>query len=269
MKELTKILEQYKKIDIIPSIESEKEQMYEYVYATNKLEGNALTLVQTSQLLATDSVSGDHIKTSDILEQKGMYKALSRMLKAVREKEELSIELMLELNWLALSYLWKYEDAYVNSKSKGQKEGCFKISKNQIEIRQFGKVVSTITPLSTPDSVKQNMQTLINTINQTKEKTIIEKATYLAQEIWLHQPFVDGNKRTGRLLINFLLMKEGYPLFSFDSSNQNYNSLLVEQYMEGKKNLVLNYIIEKLIEEMKKSINNNKSIGKDGFRMML
>ena len=161
--------------------------MYEYVYATNKLEGNQLTLAQTTQLLSSDTVSGEHIKTFDILEQKGMYKALSRMLKAVRDKENLTIELMLELNWLALGYLWKYEDAYTGAKSKGQEEGKFKISKNIIQIRQGGKVVETIDPFSTPDNVKENMESLIKTI-QESDKPILKKAVYLAQEVWLHQP---------------------------------------------------------------------------------
>jgi len=245
--------------------------MYAYVYATNKLEGNKLTLSQTTQLLSSDTVSGDHIKTSDILEQKGMYKALSRMLRAVREKESLSIELMLELNWLTLSYLWKYEDAYTNAKSKGQKKGVFKISKNKINITRDSELITVIEPLSTPKTVNKSMLNLVNIIEQSK-KFVLQKAVYLAQEIWLHQPFVDGNKRTGRLLINFLLMKKGYPLFTFDSDSQNYNSLLVEQYMEGTENLVINYISEKLKEQMKQSITKFKNInkkGKDGFRMML
>ncbi len=271
MKALEKIFKEYKKIECIPSIEEEKKQMYAYVYATNKLEGNKLTLAQTTQLLSSDTVSGDHIKTSDILEQKGMYKALTRMLKAVREKEDLSIELMLELNWIALSYLWKYEDAYTNAKSKGQQEGTFKISKNNIKITKAGEVISVIEPLSTPKTAKSNMIKLLETIKQSN-KSVIQKAVYLAQELWLHQPFVDGNKRTGRLLINFLLIKEGYPLFTFDSEKSNYNSLLVEQYMEGKENLVVNHITKLLKQQMEKQIKihkNTKSVKKGGFRMML
>jgi Fic family protein len=271
MKELNKILIQYRKIDTIPSIEEERRQMYAYVYATNKLEGNKLTLSQTTQLLSSDTISGEHVKTKDILEQKGMYKALSRMLKAVRENEKLSIELILELNWLTLSYLWKYEDSYVNAKSKGQKEGEFKISKNKIEVTNNGKFITEIVPLSTPNAVQNNMDNLIKLINQSNKSTL-KKAVYLAQELWLHQPFVDGNKRTGRLLINFLLMKEGYPLFIFDSKNNNYNALLVEQYMDGKENLVFDYISKMLKEQMEKTIlafnklNRNKN---KGFRMIL
>lgn len=270
MKALNNVLKQYKAIEFIPSIEDERAEMYQYIYATNKLEGNQLTLSQTTQLLKSDTISGEHIKTSDVLEQKGMYKALSRMLKAVREKEKLSVKLLLELNWLTLGYLWKYDDAYTNAKSKGQKEDGFKISKNKIQITQAGKVIKEIEPLSEPNNVKENMQHLVDTINNS-DKNVLEKAVYLAQEIWLHQPFVDGNKRTGRLLINFLTMQKGFPLFSFNAENSNYNSLLVEQYIEGKKDLVINYITKQLKTKMQNEINKNKKTKKDnnGFRMLL
>jgi len=103
------------------------------------------------------------------------------------------------------------------------------------------------------------------------EANVLEKAVYLAQEIWIHQPFVDGNKRTGRLLINFLLMKEGFPLFSYDTENLNYNSLLVEQYYESKPDLVKNYIVETLSKKMITDIEAFSKIKKDfkGFRLML
>ncbi len=270
MKKIIELFEQYKKIEFIPSIEFEREQLYEYVYATNKLEGNKLTLAQTTQLLSNDTITGDQIRTTDILEQKGMYKALSRMLKAARDKEDLSVDLMLELNRLTLGYLWKYDDAYLHAKSKGQQEGQFKISKNKIEIREAGKLIETIEPLSLPDTVEKNMQQLVNTINESN-KSVLDKAVYLAQEVWLHQPFVDGNKRTGRLLINFLLMKEGYPLFSFESESKNYNSLLVQQYMDAKEGLLKDYITNLLIKKMEFYIKANKPSSKKnkGFRMVL
>lgn len=101
MENLYKVLANYKKLDRVLSIEEERELLYRYVYTTNKLEGNQLTLAQTTQLLSTDTITGDNVRTFDILEQKGMFKAVTRMLRAVREGETLSIELLLELNWTA------------------------------------------------------------------------------------------------------------------------------------------------------------------------
>jgi len=269
MEKLIDLLKKYKTLNVIPSLEEEQTQLYEYVYTTNRLEGNQLSLLQTTELFKSDTISGNNIRNSDILEQKGMYRALKRMLLAIKNKEELTIKLILELNWLSIGSLWN-EDYYSNAKEKGQVQNEFKISQNVISIKQNGVEKERIMPLSSPDDVQKNMESLIYNVNKS-EANVLEKAVYLAQEIWIHQPFVDGNKRTGRLLINFLLMKEGFPLFSYDTENLNYNSLLVEQYYESKPDLVKNYIVETLSKKMITDIETFSKIKKDfkGFRLML
>lgn len=269
MKKLSDLLQKYKTLNVIPSLEEEQALLYEYVYTTNRMEGNQLSLLQTTELFKSDTISGNNIRNSDILEQKGMYRALKKMLLAVKNKEGLSIKLILELNWLTIGSLWN-EDYYLNAKEKGQLQNQFKVSQNVISIKQNGIEKERIMPLSSPDYVQKNMETLIDKVNNS-EASVLDKAVFLAHEIWIHQPFVDGNKRTGRLLINFLLMKEGFPLFSYDNENLNYNSLLVEQYYESKQDLVKNYIVETLSKKMTNDIDAFSKIKKDfkGFRLML
>lgn len=269
MENLFNLLEKYKEIEMPLSLEEEQSLLFDYVYATNKLEGNRLTLLQTTELFKSDTISGNNIRTSDILEQKGMYKALKRMLVAVKNREELSINLILELNWLCIGSLWN-EDYYLDVKQKGQKAGTFKANQNIISIKKNNIQIESITPLSTPQNVLKNMTGLILKVNSSSENCL-DKAVYLAQELWLHQPFVDGNKRTGRLLLNFLLMKEGFPLFTYNDSNSNYNSLLVEQYFESKLDLVKNYIIELVSSKLNFYIHAATKINKSGkgYRYLL
>ncbi|MBC7439342.1 MAG: Fic family protein, partial [Flavobacterium sp.] len=248
MENLKNLLKKYNEINIISTLEEEQSELHQYVFATNKLEGNLLTLLQTTELFRSDIISGKNIRNSDILEQKGMFRALKRMLLAAKNKEELTVDLILELNWLTLSSLWN-EDYYLNAKEKGQLRNEFKTSQNVVSIKQNGVEKEKIMPLSSPENVFENMKILIERVNASN-KNVLEKAVFLAQEIWIHQPFVDGNKRTGRLLINFLLIKEGFPLFSFDNENLNYNSLLVEQFYNSKPDLIKNYIIETLSNKM-------------------
>ena len=269
MQDLEKLLKQYQSINVIPSLEEEQAELYEYVYATNKLEGNQLSLIQTTELFKSDTISGNNIRNSDILEQKGMYRALKRMLLAVKNNEDLSIKLILELNWLSIGSLWN-EDYYASAKEKGQQINEFKISQNVISIKKNNIEVEKIIPISSPQNILQNMNNLIDIINKS-DKNVLDKCVFLAQEIWIHQPFVDGNKRTGRLLINYLLMKNGYPLFSFNNQKSNYNSLLVEQYYDSKQDLIKNYIIETLSDKMILALESYSKIKQDfkGFRLML
>lgn len=269
MEKLFDLLSKYKVISIPISLEEEQKTLYEYVYATNKLEGNRLTLIQTTELFKSDTISGNNIRTSDILEQKGMYKALKRMLFAAKNKEKLSTEFLLELNWLSIGNLWN-DDYYLDAKEKGQEKGNFKASPNVISIKKNNIEIEKIMPLSSPENVYKNMEELVEKLNSS-DKNVIDKAVFLAQEIWLHQPFVDGNKRTGRLLINFLLIKEGFPLFAYNNPNKNYNSLLVEQYYDKKPNLIKNYILETLTNNLETALLSNSKIKKtgNGLRFML
>ncbi len=65
-------------------------------------------------------------------------------------------------------------------------------------------------------------------------------------------------------------MKKGFPLFVFDDKSTNYNSALVEQYLENRPGLVENYIKDALLERMNKAIGLKQDKGKNrGFRMVL
>lgn len=238
------LLEKYKSQNIVFSLEQERELFAKYIHSTNQLEGNNLTLAQTQSIIDNGEVSGDNIKTRDILEQKGTYKALIRMLKAVREKEPLSIELMKELNWLTIGNLFQ-DDYYLSYKDKGQNVGGFKVVNNRIQITTPNGITQKIEPLSNPENVSINMQMLIRRIDMS-EKNVIEKSSLLAQDIWLNQPFIDGNKRTARLLINFMTMKEGFPLFTYENKGAFFNDMLVTQYTEHKAGLIENFITESL-----------------------
>jgi Fic family protein len=269
MTDLKHLLEDYKKQNIALSLEDERALIYEYVHATNKLEGNKLTLAQTTSILEKGKLSGTDINLRDVLEQKGTYKALIRMLKAVSDKEELSVELIIELNWLILGPLWK-DDYYISYKEKGQEFGALKSVNNRIKITDALGKETIINPLSTPENVALNMKMMLKRI-QLSEASVIDKASFLAQELWLHQPFIDGNKRTSRLLINFLTMQMGYPLFVFASKGENFNDILVRQYTNREEGLLVKYIQKRLTHQME--LNIKKFSGRDakssGFRMLL
>ena len=263
------LLDKYKSANIVLDFEQERDLFAQYIYSTNKLEGNMLTLAQTKSIIDNGEVSGDNIKTRDILEQKGTYKALIRMVKAVTNKEPLSIELIKELNWLTIGTLFS-DDYYLSYKENGQKYGEFKIKNNRIMITTADRQQAFIEPLSNPENVHLNMKMLIARI-ENSNKDVIEKSAFLAQEIWLNQPFIDGNKRTARLLINFLTMKEGFPLFTYDKKGAYFNDMLVNQYTQQEPGLIQNFISDSLQNRMNDILDfeNTKTQNFKGFRFIL
>lgn len=263
------LLEQYAAANIGLSLEQERKLLAQYIHSTNQLEGNTLTLAQTQSIIDNGEVSGEHIKTRNILEQKGTYKALVRMMKAVREQEPLSLDLIKELNWLTIGTIFQ-DDYYLSYKEQGQKYGDFKVKNNRIMITTSDGEERFIEPLSSPDNVAINMKMLVLQIKNS-DKNVIEKAAFLGQEILFHQPFIDGNKRTARLLINFMTMSEGFPLFTYENKDTYFNDLLVTQYTERNAGLIENFITESLQNRMNELLNlgNNKTQKFTGVRFSL
>lgn len=267
MSKLITVFNEFKKIDHTLSIEEERDIIAKYVHSTNQLEGNQLTLAQTKTIIDKGVLSGENINLKDVLEQKGTFKALLRMINAVINKEPLSIELIKELNWLCLGLLYQ-DDYYLSYKKEGQKQGNFKVKNNRIEITLSNGEVIFRNPISTEKTVETNIKMLVKQI-ENNEKDVIDKAAFLAQEIWLHQPFMDGNKRTGRLLINFLTMKEGFPLFAYNDKGVLFNSMLVEQCVYSKPNLIQDFISNALINRMEEIIKLKPNNPFKGFRFVL
>jgi hypothetical protein len=62
-----------------------------------------------------------------------------------------------------------------------------------------------------PYQIQEKLSKLIDKFNKDKETNIITKLALFHIEFEACHPFIDGNGRTGRLLVNFELMKAGYP----------------------------------------------------------
>lgn len=100
-----------------------------------------------------------------------------------------------------------------------------------------------------PYLVPAKMEQLILHYEQLSFRNVVERAAIFHLEFEAIHPFIDGNGRTGRLLLNLELMKEGYPPINikfvdrkryyncFTSYHENGNDpsemiSLVSQYLE-------------------------------------
>ncbi len=268
MQELKSLLDTYNKLNLALSLEEEEELIANYIYSTNRLEGNKISLAATKSIIQDNIIQGEPISVRDLLEQRGTHRALLRMLKAVNNNESLSIELIKELNWLSIGSL--YNEGFYNSyKRAGQKYGNFKIKNNKIEVILDEKR-QIIEPYSSPQNAELNLKMVLARIENSQD-TIVNKASFLAQEIWLQQPFIDGNKRTARLLINFMTMKYGFPLFTYNEKGIYFNDILVRQYFNQEKGLLSKFIKEAIKSRLNQLIEQNKGLKKNrkGYRFLL
>ncbi|WP_336162803.1 Fic family protein [Fusobacterium polymorphum] len=139
----------------------------------------------------------------DHLEVKGQEYAINFLNNIIKENEILSIRLIKEFHSLIL--------APVDPEIAGQ----FKKFKN--------KIVGSNFETSDPIFVKEDLEKLLEDYFSSNEN-IIEKIAKFHTNFEKIHPFSDG---TGRLIMNFKLMKAGYPICIIRNEDrlEYYNSL--------------------------------------------
>jgi len=191
-----RILEKKKRLDSIRPLNKEhlkliKEQMeIEYIYNSTSIEGNTLSLNETRLILEEGiTISGKSLREHlDVINQK---EAISWIEEFIKNKAKIKEGDIIELHRLTLKAISNYW------------AGKYKISQNRV----LGSKLKT-TP---PYKVHSEMNNLVYKIENNKEFNTIELAAYVHHELVRIHPFVDGNGRTARLLMNLILMREGYP----------------------------------------------------------
>lgn len=161
----------------------------EWTYNSNAIEGNTLTLRETKVVLEGITVGGKSVL--EHLEATNHREAIYYIEQIVRDKEPLSEWQIKNLHSLVLKGI-DHENA-----------GRY---------RQENVVISgaSTTP---PDflHLDEEMLRLMEWHELAESTHPVIRATELHTRFVEIHPFIDGNGRTGRLLLNFELMKSGYP----------------------------------------------------------
>lgn len=161
-----------------------------WTYHSNAIEGNTLTLSETKVALEGITVGGKTIK--EHLEAINHKEAILYIEEIVSREEQLSEWQIKNIHRLILKHI---DDEHA---------GVY---------RQENVIISGATHIP-PDyvQVRDEMEQLITLYETWKqEKEAIERASLLHIEFVKIHPFIDGNGRTARLLLNFELMKNGFP----------------------------------------------------------
>lgn len=112
-----------------------------------------------------------------------------------------------------------------------------------------------------PDYVKvyDRMKKLIDDLEFNFKGTTIEKSAYVALTISKIHPFIDGNGRVSRLMLNYYLISDGYLPISISEKDKTAYFEALDQFKLEKKMTKMVSLIEKLLleryEEVNKKIN--------------
>jgi len=164
--------------------------MLEWTYNSNAIEGNTLTLSETKVVLEGITVGGKTLR--EHLEVINHRDAILYVEEIIRNKEPLTEWQIKNIHRLVL---------------KGINDHYAGMYRDQQVIIAGAKHVPT-----DPVLIKEQMEKLIDWYNNDGSKlNPVERAALLHVIFVGIHPFIDGNGRTARLLLNLELMKNGYP----------------------------------------------------------
>ena len=164
-----------------------EEFVVEYTYNTNAIEGNTLTLRETDLVLKGLTIDKKPLK--DHMEAVGHKEAFNYVRELVKDNIPLSENIIKQIHFLVLA-------------DKKDDRGVYR----RIPVRIMGAAHEPVQPYL----IQPKMEQLLIDFKNSNEHIVTKLARFHIEFEAIH-PFIDGNGRTGRLLVNLELMKAGYP----------------------------------------------------------
>lgn len=200
-----------------------------FTYDSTNIEGNTLTLQETSQLLFENITPRRSLR--EINEVINHKKAFDFILK---NEKDLSKDLILQLHKLVVQNTLKPE--------LESQIGKYRIL--QVYIRG----TNWLPPK--PEKVSREMGFLLSWYS--KNKKVLHPlilAAYFHSAFETIHPFVDGNGRVGRLLMNLILHRHKYPMINIPNNEKHiYYKALEDSQLKGNLRGLVKFLFNLLKE---------------------
>ena len=252
MTELEKAFKLKMQLDLLRPINNELESIImqkfrlEWNYNSNNIEGNTLTYGETKALILF-GITAQGKPLQDHFEMVGHDEAVKWVIDVVKGDYPLNENFIRELHTVILKEPREIPAITPDGTPTRKKVeiGKYKTQPNHV-LTKTGEIFR----FATPEETAPQMDDLIKWYRESSEKNALDPII-LASEfhykfIRIH-PFDDGNGRTARILMNFILMKNGYPPVIIKTEDkENYYSVLriadsgsIEPFIEFiSKNLI-------------------------------
>lgn len=176
--------------------------LLDWIYNSNAMEGNTLSLVETKVVLEGIAIGGK--KLNEHLEVVNHRDAIVFVEDIVQNKEEISEDQIKKIHELIIKG--------IDTKNAG----VYREDKNLDLNEEMAKFIEWYKS------------------EEVKEMHPIERAARVNGEFDKMRPFIDGNSRVARLLLNLELMKEGYPpIIIMDIKKVYYYEALDKAHIHG------------------------------------
>jgi Fic family protein len=187
-------------------------EVSEHVYDSNAIENSTLTLEETERIL-------QELKTDRSITQRELFEARN-LARVVQYVESRSLESPLNLDSLLLLHKMLMANIRDDIAGRLRKEG------------EWVRVADHIAP--DPKFVLSLLQDALTEFSANIADNIVKRISKLHLQFEHIHPFVDGNGRIGRIINNYLLIRDGYvPINIKYTHRERYYSSLREYDRNG------------------------------------
>ncbi|MCK5624870.1 Fic family protein [Candidatus Pacearchaeota archaeon] len=199
----------------------------ELTYNSNAIEGNSLSLEETS-LVVNENLSPEGKTLREIYEAKNHIKALEFIK---NYKGDFSENFILKLHLIILKE--------ISERFAGRYR--------ETQVKIFGSNVR----FPTSEKVPQLIKNLVYWYKKNKTKYhSLELATLVSLKFVTIHPFIDGNGRVSRLIMNFLLNKKDYPWINIYKKQRQQYLKAVRKSNDEDYSLIFPFLIKTLKDNL-------------------
>ncbi len=193
----------------------------ENVYNSNAIENSTLSLDDTEKILLQIDLDR-YVNERELFEAKNLARVMEYIYKNSKDKE-LDINMMLFLHKILLSN--------INDNIAGRFRN----------INERVRVGAHIAPSS--DEINPRLYIMFNKYYGGNDNDIVKKISRFHLDFEYIHPFVDGNGRIGRVLNNYLLIREGYVPINIKFLDRHKYYSAFREFQDAEKTEIMEEIV--------------------------
>ncbi len=207
--------------------------LVEHTYDSNAIEGNTLTLQETALVLQGITIDKKPLK--DHLEAVGYKEAFQYVEELAKQDKDLSEFDIKSIHNLVLA-------------DRPEDRGTFR----RVNVRIAGALTNPVQPYLIAPKIEE---LLYNYKEWTATMHIIERVANFHLHFENIHPFIDGNGRTGRLIMNLQLIKEGLPAINIKfADRKKYYDAFDEYSRTGSSEAMIKLVGEAVVSRLREMI---------------
>ena len=210
----------------------------EHTYNSNAIEGNTLTLQETALVL--QGVTIDQKPLKDHLEAVGYKEAFQFVEELAKQDKPLSEYDIKSIHNLVLA-------------DRPEDRGVFR----RVNVRIAGALTNPVQPYLIEPKIEELLK---NNQKWSKTMHIVECVANFHLQFESIHPFIDGNGRTGRLLMNLQLIKAGLPAINIKfADRRKYYDAFDDYAKNGSSESMVRLVGEAVVSRLREMLDSIKS----------